>query len=165
MVLVNGVKQLMKHPLDDISQQTRNMTTFIQLRLHTVDARVSLNSSQQLCSLVNSLLATLAPVHSAGFVHHDICLDNIAVGPDGWVLIDWELAERENQIVWWTGQVLLTAVKPGNEAYTCKTDLWQIGQPVLSRAIPSAGNAAYAHQLMSGRVTSTAMAPKAEWND
>ncbi len=162
---VNGVKQLMKHPMDDVSQQTRSMTCFVQLRLHPVGARVSLNSSQQLCSLVNSFLATLAPVHAAGFVHRDICLDNIVKGPDGWVLIDWELAGRETQTVWWTGQVLPPAVKAGSEPYTCKTDLWQIGQLVLSHAIPSAGSAAYAHQLMFGCFTSAAMAPKAEWND
>jgi len=164
MVQVNGVKQLMKHPMDHVSQQTHRMTYFVQLRLHPVGARISLESNQRLCSLVNSLLATLAPVHAAGFVHRDICLDNIVKGPGGWVLIDWELAGKENQAVWWTGLHLPPAVKAGSEPYTCKSDLWQIGQLVLSHAFPSAGSAAYAHQLMSGCFTSAAMAPKAEWN-
>ncbi|DBB08149.1 TPA: hypothetical protein ACH3X3_008337 [Trebouxia sp. C0006] len=41
-IMVNGVKQLMKHPMDDVNQQTRHMTYFVQLRLHPVGARVSL---------------------------------------------------------------------------------------------------------------------------
>lgn len=165
LVQVNGVKQLMKHPMDDVNQQTRHMTYFVQLRLHPVGARISLESNQQLCSLVNSLLATLAPVHAAGFVHRDICLDNIVKGRNGWVLIDWELAGRENQAVWWTRQHLPLAVKAGSELYSCITDLCQIGQLVLSHACPSASSAAYAHQLKSGRFTSAAMAPPAERKD
>ena len=63
------------------------------------------------------------------------------------------------------------AAKSASERYTCKIDLWQIGQLVLTHAISSAGSAAYAHQLMSGHVMSAAMAPAAaiapaaEWND
>lgn len=155
----------MKHPMDNVDQQTRNTTCFVNLRLHPVGARISLESNQQLCNLVNSLLATLAPVHAAGFVHRDVRLDNVVKGPDGWVLIDWDLAGRENQYVWWTGQTLPPAVRAGTETYTCKTDIWQIGQLVLSHAFPSASSAAYADKLMSGQVTSAAMAPTAEWND
>ena len=165
MVQVNGVKQVIKHPMDDVSLEIQSRTCLVQLRLYPVGARVSLESSQQLCSLVNSLLATLAPVHDAGFVHRDIRLDNIVKGPGGWILLDWELAGRENQNVWWTGQILPPAIRDGSEPYTCKTDLWQIAQLVLSHAIPSAGSAAYAHLLMSGHVISAAMAPTAEWND
>ena len=99
------------------------------------------------------------------FVHRDIRLDNIVKGPKDWVLLDWELAGRQNQSLWWTGQVLPPAVKSGSETYTCKTDLWQIGQLMLTCAISSAGSAAYAHQLMSGHVMSAALAPAAEWND
>lgn len=111
MVQVNGKRHLMKHPMGRVSQQTRSVTSFVQLRLHPVGARVSLNSNEQFCCLVNSLLATLAPVHAAGFVHRDIRLDDIVKGPIGWVLLDWELAGRENQIVWWTGQALPPAIK------------------------------------------------------
>ncbi|DBA94012.1 TPA: hypothetical protein ACH3X1_001664 [Trebouxia sp. C0004] len=162
---VNDVKQHMKHPMDSITQQISNSTSLVHLRLHPVGARINLKNNQQLCNLVNSLLATLAPVHAAGFVHRDIRLDNVVKGPDGWVLLDWELAGRENQRVWWTGQSLPPAIRAGFELYTCQTDLWQIGQLVLTHAIPSVGSAAYAHQLMSGQVTSAALAPTAEWND
>ena len=61
-----------------------------------------------------------------------------------------------------TGQMLPPAVKAGSEPYTCKTDLWQIGQLVLTHAAtPSAASRAYAHQLimMSGQFTSAANAP------
>ena len=150
--------------MDHVSQQTSDGTCLVHLRLQPVGARISFQSSQQLRNLVNSLLATLAPVHAAGFVHRDIRLDNIVKGPKGWVLLDWELAGRQHQPVWWTGQILPPAVMSGSEPYTCKTDLWQIGQLVLTHAI-SAGNAAYAHQLMSGHVMSAAVAPAAEWND
>ena len=155
----------MKHPMDHASQQTSNSMSLVHLRLQPVGARISFQSSQQRCNLVNSLLATLAPVHAAGFVHRDIRLDNIVKGPKGWVLLDGELAGRQDQFVWWTGQILPPAVKSGSEMYSCKTDLWQIGQLVLTHAISSGGSAAYAHHLMSGDVTSAAMAPAAEWND
>ena len=165
MVQVNGMKQPLKHPMDRVSQQTSDGMCLVHLRLQPVGARISFQSSQQLRNLVNSLLATLAPVHAASFVHRDIRLDNIVKGPKGWVLLDWELAGRQHQPVWWTGQILPPAVMSGNEPYTCKTDLWQIGQLVLTHAISSAGSAAYAHQLMSGHVMSAAVAPAAEWND
>lgn len=161
---VDDVKQPVKHPMHAVSQQIRNSTCRVHLRLHPVGARISVRSNQQLCSLVNSLLAALAPVHAAGFVHRDIRLDNVVKGPNGWVLLDWELAGRENQYVWWTGQILPPAVRAGHEWYTCKTDLWQIGQLVLTHAIPSVGSVVYAHQLMSGHATSAALAPLADWN-
>lgn len=150
--------------MGDVDQQTRSTTCFVHLKLQPVGARISLRSDQQLCSLVNSLLATQAPVRTAGFVHRDIRLDNIVSGPDGWVLLNWKLARRDNQHVWWTGQTLPPAVRAGSERYTCKSDMGQIGQLVLSRASPSASSAAYAARLMSGHVTSAAMAPIAEWN-
>lgn len=165
MVQVNDVKMTMKHPMDIINQQTRNSVSFVQLRLQPVGARISFKSNHQLRELVNSLLATLAPVHAAGFVHRDIRLDNIVKGPNGWVLLDWELAGRQGQHVWWTGKMLPPAVKSGSELYTCKTDLWQVGQLVLTHAITSAGSTIYAQQLMSGDATSAAMAPLAQWND
>ncbi|DBA75825.1 TPA: hypothetical protein ACH3X1_010230 [Trebouxia sp. C0004] len=87
----------MKHPMNSVSQQISNSTSLVHLRLHPVGARISLKNNPQLCNLVNSLSATLAPVHAAGFVRRDICLDNVVKGPDGWVLSDWELAGRENQ--------------------------------------------------------------------
>ncbi|DBA97113.1 TPA: hypothetical protein ACH3X1_014884 [Trebouxia sp. C0004] len=101
---VNGMKQPLKHPMDRVSQQTSDGMCLVHLRLQPVGARISFQSSQQLRNLVNSLLATLAPVHAAGFVHRDIRLDNIVEGPKGWVLLDWELAGRQHQPVWWTGQ-------------------------------------------------------------
>ena len=89
--------------MDHVFQQTSDSTCLVHLRLQPAGARINLQSSQQLRNLVNSLLATLAPVHAAGFVHRDIRLDNIVKGPKGWVLLDWELAGRQNQSVWWTG--------------------------------------------------------------
>ena len=159
------MKQQLKHPMDPISRQISEGVSLIHFRLSPVGARICFLSNQELRNLVNSLLATLAPVHAAGFVHRDIRLDNIVKGPKGWVLLDWELAGRQNQPVWWPGQVLPPAVQSGSEPYTCKTDLWQIAQLVLTHAINSAGSAAYAHQLMSGHFVSAAMAPAAEWND
>ncbi|KAL0023742.1 hypothetical protein WJX77_000108 [Trebouxia sp. C0004] len=78
---VNGMKQPLKHPMDRVSQQTSDGMCLVHLRLQPVGARISFQSSQQLRNLVNSLLATLAPVHAAGFVHRDIRLDNIVEGP------------------------------------------------------------------------------------
>ena len=113
MLQVNGVKQVIKHPTDDVSQETRSRTCLVQLRLYPVGARVSLKSSEQLCNLVNSLLATLAPIHAAGFVHRDIRLDNIVKGPDGWRLETGSLLEERIYMCGGNGRLCRLASRLG----------------------------------------------------
>ena len=122
--------------MDDVSQQISNSTCLVHLKLHPVDARISLKSNQQLCNLVNSLLATLALVHAAGFVHRDIRLDHAVKGP-----MVGSLLEGNFNKVWWTGQILPPAIRTGLELYNCQTDLWQIVQLVLTHVIPNVGTA------------------------
>ncbi len=87
-------------------------------------AIVCINDAAQLHSFISSLLTTLRHIHEHGFVHQDICLDNVVKVMDGWLLIDWELAGRANQIIWWEGKLLPDLVKRRPEPYNCKTDLW-----------------------------------------
>ncbi|DBB05526.1 TPA: hypothetical protein ACH3X1_012479 [Trebouxia sp. C0004] len=85
----------MKHPMED---DTPADTQYGMLGpAQIAPCGCSIQPEQQSAALQScqQLVETLAPVHAASFVHHDIRLDNIVKGPDGWVLIDWELAGRE----------------------------------------------------------------------
>lgn len=54
-------------------------------------------------------------------------LDNVVRVTDSWLLIDWELSQRKNQLVWVQGKLLPGVIKHRIETYTCKTDLRQLG--------------------------------------
>ena len=71
--------------------------------LEPVGALVRITGTAQLRSLVSCLLTTLKHIHEYGFVHRDVRLDNVIRTTNGWLLIDWELAGRTNQNVWWEG--------------------------------------------------------------
>ncbi len=112
-----------------------SISCYVRLRLEPVGAVVRINDAAQLHSLILSLLTTLRHNHEHDFVHRDIHLDNVVEVMDGWLLIDWELAGRANQIVWWEGKVLPDLVKHRLQPYTCKTDLWQLGMLIRTTAV------------------------------
>ena len=133
----------------------------LTLRLAPVGDILDISSDAQLHSLLTSLLSTLQAVHGAGFVHRDIRTDNILQYNNRWVLIDWELAGRADEKVWWHGKSLPDAVLAG-ELYTRQHDLWQVGKLVQGYG---AGQAAvsFASQLLAGRFASAAFALQSIW--
>ena len=89
------------------------------------------------------------------FVHRDIRLDNVVKAMDGWLLIDWELAGRANQIVWWEGKLLPDLVKHRLEPYTCKTYLWLIRTTAVSADVAITS---FADRLLAGDFATAAIA-------
>lgn len=143
----------------------RRSSCYVRLRLEPVGALVCINDAAQLHSLVFSLLTTLSHIHEYGFVHRDICLNNVVKGIDGWVLIDWELAGSANQLVWWEGRLLPDLVKRRLELYTCKTDLWQLGMLIKTAiVIDDVALTPFADQLLAGRFANATLAQASLWS-
>ena len=134
----------------------------VTLHLAPVGARFSIRSDAQLRSLVSSLLSTLQAVHQAGLVHRDIREDNAVRYFDRWVLIDWELAGRADEQVWWHGKSLPPAVEAGN-AYICQHDLWQVGKLIHRCAVASRAAGDFARLLMEGFFASADIAMQSIW--
>ena len=133
---MNSEQLKLKHPMSKQRKAFwRSRSCSIKLRLEPVGALVRIAGPAQLRSLVSCILTVLENIHEHGFVHRDICLDNIVRGNNGWLLIDWELAGRTNQIVWWEGKLLPDGVKHRTQPYTCKTDLWQLGMLIKTATI------------------------------
>lgn len=103
---------------------------YVEVELEPVGAQACIRNLADLHSLVHSILTTLQGVHSHGIVHRDFCKKNIVRANDGWLLIDWELAGKANQHVWWEGPRLPDLVRQRIETYTVCTDLWQVGKLV-----------------------------------
>ena len=69
-------------------------------------AVVRITGTAQLRSLVSCILTSLQHIHEYDSVHRDIRLDTVVRVINGWLLIDWELAGRTNQSLWWKGKLL-----------------------------------------------------------
>ncbi|DBA79689.1 TPA: hypothetical protein ACH3X1_008362 [Trebouxia sp. C0004] len=118
----------------------------------------------QLRSLVSCLLTILKHIHEYGFVHRDIRLDNVVKGTNGWLLIDWELAGRTNQIVWWEGKLLPDGVKHRSEPFTVKTYLWQLGMLIKTAAVcADVATTSFADHLLAGNFATAAIAQASLW--
>ena len=129
-----------------------------------MDGLVRITGTAQLRSLVSSLLTTLKHIHESDFVHRDICLDNVVRATNGWLLIDWALAGRTNQIVWWEGKLLPEGVKHKLEPYTCKTVLWQLGMLVKTAAVSAdVAIISFADHLLAGGFATAAIAEASLW--
>jgi len=84
---------------------------------------------------------------------------------DGWLLIDWELAGRANEIVWWEGKLLPDLVKHRLEPYTCKTDLWQLGMLIRTAAVSAdVAITSFADRLLAGDFATAAIAQASLWS-
>lgn len=141
-----------------------SMSCYVKLRLEPVGALVRITGTAQLRSLVSCLLTTLQHIHEYGFVHRDIRLDNVVKATNGWLLIDWELAGRTNQIVWWEGKMLPDEVKHRSEPFTVKTDLWQLGMLIKTAAIcADVAITSFADHLLAGNFATAAIAQATLW--
>ena len=136
---------------------------YVRLRLEPVGALHRINDAMQLHSLVSSLLTTLKGIHDHEFVHRDIRLENVVKVSNGWLLIDWELASRANQVVWWEGKILPDLVKDKVQPYTCKTDMWQLGMLNKAAAISDLAVMSFAIQLLAGHFECAASAHASLW--
>ena len=161
-----GEQQKLRHPVPKVRKALCNSESCrVRLRLEPVGALVCMNDAAQLHSMVFSLLSTLMFIHGYGVVHRDICLNNVMKVTDGWLLIDWELAGRANQTVWWTRMMLPDMVLHKVEPYTCKTDLWQLGMLIKSSAATEdVAVTSFADKLLAGDFASAAHAQASMWS-
>ena len=77
--------------------------------------------------LAKCMLITLATIHKEGFVHRDLREDNIIETQSGFCLIDWELAGRNGEVVFWSGASLPSDVNVRIRPFVFADDLWQLG--------------------------------------
>ncbi|CAL8466425.1 g5961 [Coccomyxa elongata] len=140
--------------IDEFEHLPRGDTSYhVELELEPVGACFIIHDGNELRSLVASLLATLRPLHEAGYVHRDIRMDNIVRYFQQWILIDWELAGRVDQTVWWEGNcnLLPDPVRLRQHPYTAQTDLWQVGKLIISQQVfASPAAVTFAQQLVNG---------------
>ncbi|BDA48582.1 probable crinkler effector protein 8 [Coccomyxa sp. Obi] len=136
----------------------------VVLELEPVGACFTITDETELRSLVVSLLSTLCRLHEAGYVHRDIRVDNIVKYFQQWVLIDWELAGRVDQDVWWEGSALPEPVRLHQRPYTVKTDLWQVGKLMMTQQVVASREAKlFAQKLVNGDFQSAAQAEGGIW--
>ncbi|KAK9813152.1 hypothetical protein WJX72_009901 [[Myrmecia] bisecta] len=97
------------------------------------------------------------------FVHRDIRMENVVQLFDEWMLIDWELAGRADELVWWRGKVLPEPVRAGQAPYIVQTDIWQVGRLIQMQPVASDGARQIAQRLVAGDYVSAARATEEIW--
>ena len=161
---VDGEQLMLEHPM--LTQRKalhRSMSCSVKLRLEPVGALIRITGIAQLRSLVSCLLTILKHIHEYGFVHRDIRLDKVK-GTDGWLLIDWELAGRTNQVIWWEGKLLPDGVKYRLEPFTVNTDLWQLGMLIKTAAVcADVATTSFADHLLAGNFGTAVIAQASLW--
>jgi serine/threonine protein kinase len=162
---VNGEQVKLKHPMSKQRKASRrSRSCSVKLRLEPVGALVRITGTAQLRSLVSCILTILKHIHEHDFVHRDIRLNNVVRVTNGWLLIDWELAGRTKQLVWWEGKLLPDGVKHRIEPYTCKTDLWQLGMLIKTAAVcADVAITSFADLLLAGGFATAALAQASLW--
>ena len=136
----------------------------VKLKLDPVGALVCITGTAQLRSLISCILTILKHIHERDFVHRDIFLDIVLTVTNGWLLIDWELAERTGQLVWWNGKLLLDKVKHRLEPIHINTDLWQLGILIRSAAVCADGAiTSLADHLLAAEFATAALAQASLW--
>ena len=112
----------------------------VTLQLIPVSCKVHNMTLQRLLNLTKCMLTTLAVIHKEGFVHRDLREDNIVETQSGFCLIDWELAGRNGELVFWNRSSLPLDVRLRNRPFVFTDDLWQLGMTLsrlaISRSLP-----------------------------
>lgn len=139
----------------------------MELRLKPVGAQLDVQSQStaDLWSLLQSLLATLAALQDARLVHRDIRSANVIRLGGTYLLIDWELAGFEGDSVFFDTEMLPPAVREGRRSYCHADDLWQVGQLagrcLLGITMASPALQAFVDGLCCGSYATAANARKA----
>ena len=129
----------------------------VTLHLIPVGCQVYNMTPQRVLKLIECMLTTLIAIHEAGFVHRDLREDNIIETQSGFCLIDWELAGRNDQKVFWTGPSLPSDVSLKHRPFVFTDDLWQLGKTLSRITTPIGPLEVYVEALMDGRfATATA---------
>ena len=100
----------------------------VTLQLFPVGCQVYNMTLQRVLKLIECMLTTLVAIHEADFVHRDLRVDNIIETQSGFCLIDWELAGRNAEMVFWSGPSFPSEVSLRHRPYVFTDDLWQLGK-------------------------------------
>ena len=121
---------IIEHPMACVKiHQNRSKPYKVALKLKPVGATWRIENLATLQKLCSSILTTLKVVHSLGYVHRDIRIDNIVLAPFGFVLIDWEVAAPSGSLVFWDaccGSHPDGVLK--GSPWLPWMDLWQVGR-------------------------------------
>ena len=146
---VDGTPLVMQHPMTCFEVHNNRSEPYrVVLKLKPVGATWRIENLAMLQNLCWSILTTLKVVHSLGYVHRDIRIDNIVLAPSGFFLIDWEVAAPTGSLVFWDAcQGSLPDGVLKNSPWLPWMDLWQLGRlisglagglshdPVISRRV------------------------------
>jgi len=130
----------------------------VTLQLIPVDCKVYNMTPQRLLKLAKSILTTLVAIHEAGFVHRDVRQDNIVETQSGFCLIDWELAGRDGEQVFWSGPSLPLDVDLRKRPFVFTDDLWQLGVTLSRLAMPTKPLTVYIEGILHGGFATAAAA-------
>ncbi len=133
----------------------------VTLQLIPVGCKVYNMTLPRLLKLAKCMLTTLAVIHKEGFVHRDVREDNIVETQTGFCLIDWELAGRNGELVFWSGPSLPSDVDLRNRPFVFTDDLWQLGMTLSRLAMPTDSLMVYVDGLLHGGFTTAEAALKA----
>jgi len=122
----------------------------VTLQLIPVGCKVHNMTLQRLLNLTKCMLTTLAVIHKEGFVHRDLREENIVETQSGFCLIDWELAGRNGELVFWNGPSLPSDVRLRNRPFVFTDDLWQLGMTLSRLAMFTHSLPVYVDGLLHG---------------
>ncbi len=112
--------------------------------------RPSGHDTATVLKLTKCMLTTLAVIHKEGFVHRDLREDNIVEIQSGFCLIDWELAGRNGELVFWSGPSLPSDADLRNRPFVFTDDLWQLGMTLSRLAMLTDSLMVYVDGLLHG---------------
>ena len=120
----------------------------VVLRLSPVATAVGPANEDDLKHLVYCILTALSDLHANKICHRDIRMANILRSGKDWILIDFELAGKDGDDVFWSSSTLLLGSK-----YHTELDLQQLGRVVANRH-PKGGLWKLGQDLSCGNIRS-----------
>ena len=81
----------------------------------------------------------------------------------GFCLIDWELARRNAEMVFWNGKSLPSEVNLRHRPYVFTDDLWQLGMTLSRITTPTGSLVVFVDALLHGGFATARAALQALW--